>query len=89
MHLDGGDSPRSLAIIFSGDKAIIYFCIPQLHIKVPLHPGQCLAVAARILSHYAYQIQGSGSRTVYTFFTDAASVKKAIVAKQKAAEQSM
>lgn len=77
MHLDWGDSPFSLAIITSvGDRAA-YFCIPQLGIKIPLYPGQFLAVASRLLSHYMCYVQDADSnakskrRVVIVAFCDA------------------
>lgn len=76
MHIDGGDSPYALTIIISGGTAVVYFCIPQLHIKIPLYPHQALVVAARLLSHYAYRIEGTGERVLYTFFTDASTLSK-------------
>ncbi|KAK7684284.1 hypothetical protein QCA50_012608 [Cerrena zonata] len=77
MHLDAGDSPQTLAIVLSGGTAVVFFCIPQLNVKIPLYPSQCLAVAARLLSHYVYHIEGTGRRHVYTFFTDCGSVAEA------------
>lgn len=76
MHLDGGDSPRTLAVILSTGTAVAYFCIPQLNVKIPLRAGQCLAVSARMLSHYAHHVEGTGKHNVFTFFTDSGSVAK-------------
>ena len=78
MHLDGGDSESTLAIIFSCGTGVVYFCIPQLEMKIPLHPHQGLAVSTRLLSHYAYVIEGTGSRSVFTFFTDSGTVSHAV-----------
>lgn len=58
MHIDWGDSPTSLTFITSVGGRSVYFCIPQLRMKVPLRPGQFLAVASRLLSHFVTEISG-------------------------------
>ena len=78
VHIDPGDSRWTHAIIFSAGTAIVYFCIPQLHLRIPLLPGQCLTFPARLLSHYAYVIEGTGERILFNFFTDDHSVAKAV-----------
>lgn len=76
MHLDWGDSPFTLAIITSVGERAAYFCIPQLGIKIPLYPGQFLAVASRLLSHYMNYIEdadtslGVQRRVVLVAFCD-------------------
>lgn len=56
MHIDWGDSPDSLTFITSVGGRSVYFCIPQLRMKIPLQPGQFLAVASRLLSHFVVHI---------------------------------
>ena len=77
MHVDPGDSRWTHAIIFTVGNAIAYFCIPQLHLRIPLLPGQCLTFPACLLSHYAYVIEGSAERILFNFFTDNTSMAKA------------
>ena len=77
MHLDPGDSRWTHAIIFTVGDAMAFFCIPQLHLRIPLIPGQCLSFPASLLSHYACVVEGSGDRILFNFFTDSTSIAKA------------
>ncbi|KAK7682262.1 hypothetical protein QCA50_014465 [Cerrena zonata] len=77
MHIDLGDSKETVAVILAAGEAVVHFCIPQLDLKIPLYPGQCLTVSARLLSHYAYLFEGTGERLLFNFFTDEGSVAKA------------
>lgn len=77
MHLDPGDSIYTHAVIFSAGTGVIFFCIPQLNLRIPLFPGQMLSFPARLLSHYAYLIESTGERVLFNFFTDDTSIAKA------------
>lgn len=78
MHIDYGDSVHTMAIIFSAGDAMVFFCVPQLNIRVPLYPGQFLTISARTLMHYAYMFEGGGDRILFNFFTDDCTVAKAM-----------
>ncbi|KAG1885905.1 uncharacterized protein F5891DRAFT_891420, partial [Suillus fuscotomentosus] len=42
------------AFVFAvGDWEGGEFCVPQLGIKIPVRPGQLLAVLARVLAHFS------------------------------------
>ena len=77
IHIDPGDSRWTHAVIFSVGTAIVFFCIPQLHIRIPLLPGQCLTFPASLLAHFAHVIEGTGDRVLFNFFTDNTSMAKA------------
>jgi hypothetical protein len=70
VHLDWNDNRGIYAYIFAvGDWEGGEFCIPQLGIKIPVRPGQVLAVLARVLAHFSAPVT-SGRRIVFTCFTD-------------------
>jgi hypothetical protein len=70
VHLDWNDNRVIYAYIFAvGDWEGGEFCIPQLGIKIPVRPGQVLAVLARVLAHFSALVT-SGRRIVFTCFTD-------------------
>ncbi|KAG1860556.1 hypothetical protein C8R48DRAFT_673767 [Suillus tomentosus] len=69
-HLDWNDDRAIFAFIFAvGDWEGGEFCAPQLGIKIPLRPGQVLAVLARVLAHFSAPVT-KGRRIVFTCFTD-------------------
>ncbi|KAG1740810.1 uncharacterized protein EDB91DRAFT_1052877 [Suillus paluster] len=71
VHIDWNDSCALYAYIFAvGDWEGGEFCIPQLGIKIPVRPGQVLAVLARVLAHFSAPVT-SGRCIVFTCFTDA------------------
>ncbi|KAJ7717332.1 hypothetical protein B0H16DRAFT_1799337 [Mycena metata] len=52
IHIDWNDNLHKYALIFAaGDWEGGEFCIPQLGIRIPLRPGQVLAVRTRLLAH--------------------------------------
>lgn len=57
MHIDWGDSKFTMALITSVGGLPVYLCLPQIKVKIPLYPGQVLAVASRVLSHFAAHIE--------------------------------
>ena len=75
MHLDWGDSPRTLTLIMSVGEKAVYLCLPQLNLKIPLYSGQFLAIASRVLSHFVYYIEDEhgvdARRVVIVGFCDA------------------
>ncbi|KAJ7016280.1 hypothetical protein C8F04DRAFT_1281994 [Mycena alexandri] len=70
IHIDWNDNLHKYALIFAaGDWEGGEFCIPQLGIRIPLRPGQVLAVRTRLLAHCTAPIT-SGRRLVFTCFTN-------------------
>ncbi|KAG1724816.1 uncharacterized protein EDB91DRAFT_1002403, partial [Suillus paluster] len=54
VHLDWNDDKVIYAFVFAvGDWEGGEFCAPQLGIKIPVRPGQVLAVLARVLAHFS------------------------------------
>jgi len=70
VHIDWNDNRAIYAFIFAvGDWTGGEFCVPQLGIKIPVRPGQVLAVLARVAAHFSAPTTG-GRRIVFTCFTD-------------------
>lgn len=70
VHIDWNDDRALYAFVFAvGDWEGGEFCAPQLGIKIPIRPGQVLAVLARVLAHFSAPVT-SGRRIVFTCFTD-------------------
>jgi hypothetical protein len=70
IHIDWNDNRAIFAYIFAvGDWEGGEFCIPQLGIKIPIRPGQVLAVLARVVAHFSAPVT-TGRRIVFTCFTD-------------------
>ncbi|KAJ7020270.1 hypothetical protein C8F04DRAFT_1275325 [Mycena alexandri] len=70
IHIDWNNNLHKFALIFAaGDWEGGEFCIPQLGIRIPLRPGQVIAVRTRLLAHCTAPIM-SGRRVVFTCFTD-------------------
>ena len=70
LHLDFNDERHSIAwVIPLGDWAGGEFCLPQLGIRIPVRPGQVLAVMTKILVHCTAPIT-SGRRIILTLFCD-------------------
>ncbi|KAG1865059.1 hypothetical protein C8R48DRAFT_772769 [Suillus tomentosus] len=70
VHIDWNDDRALYAFVFAvGDWEGGEFCAPQLGIKIPVRPGQVLAVLARVLAHFSAPVT-SGRRIVFTCFTD-------------------
>lgn len=70
VHIDWNDHPGMYAFVFAvGDWEGGEFCIPQLGVKIPVRPGQILAVLARVLAHFSAPVT-TGRRIVFTCFTD-------------------
>lgn len=70
IHIDWNDDRAVYAFVFAvGDWEGGEFCVPQLGIKIPVRPGQVLAVLARVLAHFSAPVT-SGRRIVFTCFTD-------------------
>lgn len=57
IHLDWGDSKFTMALITSVGGLAIYLCLPQLKVKILIYPSQVLAVATRVLTHFAARIE--------------------------------
>ncbi|KAG1718690.1 hypothetical protein EDB19DRAFT_1649797, partial [Suillus lakei] len=69
-HIDWNNDCAIYAFIFAvGDWEGGEFCAPQLGIKIPVRPGQVLAVLARVLCHFSAPVT-KGRRIVFTCFTD-------------------
>lgn len=69
IHIDWNDNLHKFALIFAaGDWEGGEFCIPQLGVRIPLRPGQVIAVRTRLLAHCSAPILGR--RIVFTCFTD-------------------
>ena len=70
VHIDWNDDRAIYAFLFAvGDWEGGEFCAPQLGIKIPLFPGQVLAVLARVVAHFSAPVT-NGRRIVFTCFTD-------------------
>lgn len=70
VHIDWNDKRCIYAFVFAvGDWTGGEFCAPQLGIKIPIRPGQVLAVLARVVAHFSAPVS-SGRRIVFTCFTD-------------------
>ena len=70
IHLDFHDDRYSIAwVVPLGDWAGGEFCLPQLGIKIPVRPGQALAVMTKVLVHCTAPIT-SGRRIILTLFCD-------------------
>ncbi|KAG2747933.1 hypothetical protein P692DRAFT_20875242 [Suillus brevipes Sb2] len=70
VHIDWNDDRALYAFIFAvGDWEGGEFCVPQLGIKIPMRPGQVIAVLARVLAHFSAPVT-TGRRIVFTCFTD-------------------
>lgn len=70
FHLDFHDDPHSVSwIIPLGDWTGGEFCLPQLGVKIPVLPGQALAVMTKILVHCSAPIT-NGRRLILTLFSD-------------------
>ncbi|KAG2149150.1 hypothetical protein DEU56DRAFT_752822 [Suillus clintonianus] len=64
IHIDWNDNRAIYAYIFAvGDWEGGEFCIPQLGIKIPVRPGQVLAVLARVVAHFSAPVT-TGRRIV-------------------------
>ncbi|KAG2110900.1 uncharacterized protein F5147DRAFT_574195 [Suillus discolor] len=69
-HLDWNDDRAIFAFVFAvGDWEGNEFCALQLGIKIPIRPGQVLAVLAHVLAHFSAPVT-KGRRIVFTCFTD-------------------
>ncbi|KAG1838351.1 hypothetical protein C8R48DRAFT_680129 [Suillus tomentosus] len=70
VHIDWNDDKALYAFVFAvGDWEGGEFCVPQLGIKIPVRPGQVIAVLARVLAHFSAPVT-TGRRIVFTCFTD-------------------
>jgi hypothetical protein len=70
VHIDWNDDKALYAFVFAvGDWEGGEFCAPQLGIKIPVRPGQVIAVLARVLAHFSAPVT-TGRRIVFTCFTD-------------------
>lgn len=70
IHIDWNDDRAIYAFVFAvGDWEGGEFCAPQLGIKIPVRPGQVLAVLAQVVAHFSAPVT-SGRRIVFTCFTD-------------------
>lgn len=70
LHIDFNDDPNCVSwVILLGDWTGGEFCLPQLGVRIPVRPGQALAVMTKILVHCTTPIT-SGRRIILTLFTD-------------------
>ncbi|KAG2142183.1 hypothetical protein BD769DRAFT_1349287, partial [Suillus cothurnatus] len=70
MHIDWNDVFAIYAFVFAvGDWEGGKFCAPQLGIKIPVRPGQVLAVLACVMAHFSALVT-KGCRIVFACFTD-------------------
>jgi hypothetical protein len=69
-HIDWNDVRAIYAFVFAvGDWEGGEFCAPQLGIKIPVRPGQVLAVLARVMAHFSAPVT-RGRRIIFACFTD-------------------
>ena len=70
LHLDFNDDRHSISwVVPFGDWTGGEFCLPQLGVKIPVRPGQALAVMTKILIHCTAPIT-NGRRVILTLFCD-------------------
>jgi hypothetical protein len=70
LHLDFNDDEHSVSwVVPVGDWTGGEFCLPQLGVKIPVRPGQVLAVMTKTLVHCTAPIT-SGRRLIMTLFSD-------------------
>jgi hypothetical protein len=76
IHIDWNESKDRYTVVFTvGDHTDGDFCVPQLNMRVPLHPGSVLFARTRLLAHCA-TVGGTGRRLVFTCFTDHALIEE-------------
>lgn len=69
IHVDVNDDKAIRTYIFCvGDWEGGELVLPQLGIKIPIHPGQVLAVMSDTLAHCSAPLKGR--RIVFTCFSD-------------------
>ncbi|KAK7461467.1 hypothetical protein VKT23_008644 [Stygiomarasmius scandens] len=78
FHLNWQDDPNSLAWIAPLGKGWVGgdFCLPQLNMWIPIHPGWVLGAQTRRLIHCGSPVK-NGRRIVVTCFSDRGTLKKA------------
>ncbi|KAK7458175.1 hypothetical protein VKT23_010083 [Stygiomarasmius scandens] len=78
FHLNWQDDPNSLAWIAPLGKGWVGgdFYLPQLNMRIPIHPGQVLGAQTRRLIHCGSPVK-NGRRIVVTCFSDRGTLKKA------------